>query len=148
MRPTVLLAAALAALAAAGCSSPCQDLGDRMCSCVPAGTARDNCKQQIKNQLDAVNPGKATEDVCDCLLGTCNAPDGVYFCEWIVTDPGMQACGLAYPSGPDRTAAPVACYGCPSGEARVCATGGTPCQCCPTAQPTLTCAQDGTCTCG
>jgi hypothetical protein len=147
MRRPALLAAALAALAAA-CSSPCRDLGNRLCGCVGAGTLRDTCERMIKNQLDAVNPSRSTEDTCDCLMGSCTSPAAdVNFCEWIQTDAGKQACGLAYPpTSPDRTAAPAACYACPQDQTlRVDATSGTR-WCCPNAATTVTCT-GGTCTC-
>jgi hypothetical protein len=144
MRRPLLLAAALAALAGAACSSPCQDLGDRLCSCAGAGSARDTCKRTIQNQLNSVNPSKATENTCECLLSTCREPAAdVYFCEWITTDAGRQACGLAYPAGPDRSAPPAQCYACVAGEAPSC--DGTTCWCCPEGEK-ATCA-GGACTC-
>lgn len=100
MRRALALAALLAALAATACSSPCQDLGDRLCSCTTVGTARDTCKQQVKDQLDASSPSKSTEDVCTQKLSTCNAPSGAEFCEWILTSCGKFSCGLT----PDPTA--------------------------------------------
>ncbi len=112
MRRPALLAAALAALAAAACSSPCQDLGNRLCSCMGVGAARDTCKKTIENQLSSVKPSKGVENLCDCLLSSCHEPSpDVTFCEWILTDAGMQACGLAYPAATsDPTTAPAVCY--------------------------------------
>jgi len=97
MRP-VLTFALLAALAA--CGSPCQDLGDRICDCQPAGAARDQCKSAVKTQLGsgAQTPGQADEAYCQEKLATCRDPGiGVGLCEWLATRDGKIACGLAYP---------------------------------------------------
>ncbi len=141
----------LVLLLASACSSPCQDLGNRLCSCVPAGSSRDSCKKQIENQLKSVHPTEATEDLCDCLLGSCREPAGTLFCEWIQTDDGRLACGLTFPPTADRSAPPDSCYACPAGQTRTCS--GTLCVCCPddgqSPSPQLTCtgATIDTCAC-
>lgn len=89
-----LALAALAVLAAA-CTSPCQELGDRICRCPPTGVTKDTCETQVKNAVGS--PTSSQEDVCSKLLDSCNGPDGVDFCEWITTEAGKEACGLAYP---------------------------------------------------
>jgi hypothetical protein len=90
MRPAPLLVAA--ALAAAGCSdSPCQELGERLCACQP-GTTRDACETRVEDLLDRDDPG---EGFCEDGLATCNAPEGAVFCEWLLTEDGKTACGLA-----------------------------------------------------
>ena len=97
---TLLLAAALAAtLTGAGCGSPCQDLGDRICTCQPAGSVRDSCKSSIRNELgNVINPGDAQEKTCAQLLGTC--PDFAAHpdqCRSLNTVEGKVACGMAQP---------------------------------------------------
>jgi len=93
----VLCAAVLCATTLAGCGNACQDLGDRLCSCVGAGTTRDTCKQQIKNQLEDVGLDGTNKGFCAQKLDSCNAPAGAQFCEWINTEAGKVACGLAFP---------------------------------------------------
>ncbi len=122
-----LLALALlvaAAITAAGCgTSACQDLGEKVCRCQP-GMTEDTCKTQVEDQLnglgvntpglsgilDNVETGQPLtfEDYCQQRLdGTasvpaCAAPEGVDFCEWLLTEAGKDACGLtpANPSPP------------------------------------------------
>ena len=101
MRPTLPLAAALGAAALlAGCSNPCQDLGNRLCACVGTGTARDTCKAQVKNQLGDAKVTGAQDNFCTQKLDTCHVPAtpaDVQFCEWVNTADGKVACGLASP---------------------------------------------------
>lgn len=90
MRPALLLVAA--ALALAGCSdSPCQELGERLCACQP-GTTSDACETRVEDLLDQDDPG---EGFCEARLAECNAPAGAIFCEWLLTERGKEACGLA-----------------------------------------------------
>jgi hypothetical protein len=80
---------ALAALAA-GCSeSPCQELGERLCACTGQGSGA--CEAQVEDQLDGVD---LTEGRCEEVLGACAAPEGVDFCEWLLTAAGKTACGF------------------------------------------------------
>lgn len=88
------LAAALLALLAA-CSDPCRELGDELCRCVPAGTSRDTCERQVKQELDRLSPSGAQEEYCDAKLDTCEQPDGADFCEWLDTACGKARCGLS-----------------------------------------------------
>jgi hypothetical protein len=92
-----LLAAALCSLGLAGCGNACEDLASRLCGCAGGGTAKDTCKQQIKNQLADVGLSAGDKDFCARKLDTCNAPAGAEFCEWLNTQPGKVDCGLAYP---------------------------------------------------
>jgi hypothetical protein len=89
-----LLAAGLVALLAA-CSTPCRELGDRLCRCAPAGTTRDTCERQVKQELDRLDPSDAQDDLCEAKLDTCEAPDGAEFCEWLETSCGKAQCGLS-----------------------------------------------------
>jgi len=104
-RPLPLVLAAAAALAAAGCStSPCQDLGERICHCT--GLSSDSCKTQVEQELKRINETQANRDACTTLLDTCEAPPGAIFCEWLTTPPGKVGCGLATPDpGPVGTTA-------------------------------------------
>ena len=95
-RPLALALAAAATLAAAGCStSPCQELGERLCACT--GLTGDTCKTQVEDQLKRLDPPQSTLDTCDALLSTCREPAGASFCEWLTTADGKAACGLTPP---------------------------------------------------
>jgi len=93
-----LCAAVLSAAALAGCGNACEDLGARLCGCSGGGTASDTCKQQIKNQLNDLGLTSANKNFCAQTLDTCSAPAGMEFCEWVNTQQGKVACGLAYPA--------------------------------------------------
>ena len=95
MRKTLL--ALLAVLAAAACATPCEELGHRLCRCVPSGSQRNACEDSVDRQLADANPD---EGFCEDKLDTCEEPSGQDFCTWILTEEGKVACGLAYPSDP------------------------------------------------
>jgi hypothetical protein len=100
MRRAGLALVVLLGLTAAGCSTPCQELGDRLCTCSGGGTNADTCKQQIGNLLKDAGANSATESFCSAKLDTCHAPSepaGVEFCDWLKTETGKVACGLANP---------------------------------------------------
>jgi hypothetical protein len=88
----VVSALALALLAAACDSSPCQDLGEKLCACT--GATHDTCQTQVEQQLKSVD---LPESRCDEILAKCNAPTGADFCEWLLTEDGQRACGIAQP---------------------------------------------------
>ena len=93
-RKLPLALAAAAALAAGGCStSPCQRLGEKLCSCT--GLASDVCTTQVEDQLKNVEINQDVISVCQKFLDACNAPPNTIFCEWINTDAGKEACGFA-----------------------------------------------------
>lgn len=94
MRRAVLL---LPVLLLAACSSPCEDLGNKFCSCY-SGTSRDTCEKQVSKTVDQANPSGSEEDFCKAKLDTCHAPSGADFCEWFATAEGKEACGLSYPA--------------------------------------------------
>ncbi len=116
IRPALALAAA-ATLAAAGCStSPCQKLGEKLCSC-QAGETQDTCKTQVQDQLnrigvgnpgfdgllDHIESGKPTtfEDYCQQRLDACDAGQqaaAADFCEYLLTADGKARCGLTPPT--------------------------------------------------
>jgi len=91
MRKTLL--ALLAALLAAGCATPCEELGHRICQCVASGSPRNACEDSIDRQLADANPDDA---FCEEKLRTCNPPSGQSFCDWVLSTEAKVACGLAY----------------------------------------------------
>jgi hypothetical protein len=95
MRRPLLLALLLSSLAQTACSNNCQDLGDRLCGCVGAGTVRDNCKREVQNQLSANHANSSTQALCGAALDTCNAPSGADFCPWTQTRCGKASCGMS-----------------------------------------------------
>jgi len=88
------------ALAVAGCSTPCQDLGDRVCQCEAEGQIRNNCRTNVKARIRATVLDQSDQDYCSGVLGTCPDPGGdVNACAWMLnTCPGRVACGLALPT--------------------------------------------------
>ena len=96
-----LLAALGLALAfgSVGCSTPCQDLGDRICQCEPEGQIRNNCKTNVKARVRAAAPTSGETDYCSSILSTCPDPGGdVNSCAYMLnTCAGKVACGLALP---------------------------------------------------
>jgi hypothetical protein len=98
MRPSrAFTAAAVAALAlAAGCSTDCQDLANRICGCTLVGPSRDACEKQAKDQLKAAGVDEA---FCAEKLGSCHDDPvtGATLCELLNTEQGKAACGIAYP---------------------------------------------------
>ncbi len=77
MRTLALALAAAATLALAACSNACRDLGERLCSCTPAGTTKASCKQAVKTEVSNLNPGKDVEEVCSEALDSCYARDDI-----------------------------------------------------------------------
>ncbi len=101
MRPLAIPALLLAA-AAVACSSPCQDLANRICDCTPAGSLRDNCKNSVKNQINngVQKPTDADQTFCESKLATCPDSGGDInsaACHALLSPAGKVACGLAYP---------------------------------------------------
>jgi hypothetical protein len=96
LRHLLACTAAAALLSAAGCSTPCQELGDVVCKCTPTGTSQDTCKRQVASVVSSANPTTAQENYCSDRLDTCKAPTGVNFCDWLQSGAGKEACGLAY----------------------------------------------------
>lgn len=96
MRP-ILAALALAVLALAGCGSACQDLGNRICDCQPAGVLRDNCRTSVSAQLNAISPSSDDQRLCQEKLVTCRDPaHDPGACDALKTEAGKAACGLGY----------------------------------------------------
>lgn len=101
MRPflATAVAAALATLLP-GCSTPCQELGNKLCECRGSGTTRRTCENQVDDELTRLKPDQAAQDACEAALETCHAPKGVGFCTWLDGTDGKLACGLALPETP------------------------------------------------
>lgn len=93
MRP--LLIAAVVALAV-GCTKPCEELADRICKCTPTGSSVETCKQEVSNVIDSVDPTEGQNARCSDYLDSCVEQGGATFCEWITSEAGKVACGLAY----------------------------------------------------
>lgn len=94
----VLLALASLAL---GCGSACQDLADRVCFCLPAGTQRNSCTSSVKNQVGngTQRPTGADQDFCRQKLLTCpDTEHQPWLCPLLQSEWGKEACGLSFPA--------------------------------------------------
>lgn len=108
-RPSALALPALAALAllAAGCATPCEDLGKRICACQLTTQGRDACERAVKSEVAKFKTDAALQDQCDAWLSTCPNPDtNPDACAQMTTEAGKVACGLAYPVDPGPVTAP------------------------------------------
>jgi hypothetical protein len=97
----VLLSSSLLALA--GCKSPCRELSERRCDCVEA-YQRETCVRAVVIAEGNVEPTEEQFEACEQKLDTCVAPgkreqdeerERKRFCEFLETEQGKQACGLA-----------------------------------------------------
>ena len=100
LRNTALALLLLAGLGA--CSTPCQELGHKLCQCRGSGTSRRTCENTVDDELSKDKPSQAQQDVCEAALKTCESerPDGVPFCTWLEGTDGKLACGIALPETP------------------------------------------------
>jgi hypothetical protein len=82
-----------------GCSSACQDLGDRICNCEAEGQVRKNCQANVKARVGAANASTSDQAYCESLLATCPDPAGdIEACAYLLnTCPGRVGCGQALP---------------------------------------------------
>jgi len=98
--PRTLAAAALVTLGflAQGCATPCEDLGNRICTCqTTVGSARDACNRAVRSTVMDANADEAQQESCYQLLKTCPDPSSdATACEQLKTEAGKRACGLAY----------------------------------------------------
>jgi len=83
-----LFGAALIGLFAAGCSSPCVKLANKICDCQATQTDRDNCNANVSARSGAAVITEADEATCDALIDQCE-------CHELNTAEGKRACGLA-----------------------------------------------------
>ena len=77
-------------MAGAGCSTPCEDLARKICSCQPGQTAIDSCNRRASDQNGKTPPSDDAEKLCQDLLDGCD-------CHALTTPEGQRACGLAEP---------------------------------------------------
>jgi len=97
-RPLVLAALSALALAAAGCSTPCEELGKRVCACQPAGSLRDACDRNVTQQVKNARTSEQQQDFCDGKLSSCPDPTSdSSACDLLSTPAGKDRCGLSYP---------------------------------------------------
>jgi hypothetical protein len=98
-----LYKSALALLLAAGlgaCSTPCQELGHKLCECRGTGTTRRTCENTVDDELKKDEPTQAEQDTCEAALKTCKAPSGISFCVWLEGEDAKLKCGIALPETP------------------------------------------------
>jgi hypothetical protein len=114
--PRLFTVAAVVALAlATGCSTHCQDLANRICSCTLEGPSRDACEKQAKSQLKGSG---ADEAFCAEKLATCaDQANGATLCEILNTEQGKVDCGIAYPSPDGGNVIEIPDGGAPDGGA-------------------------------
>ncbi len=106
------LAALLLALAACG-TTPCEELGNRICSCEAPTTNIANfeamydptgilnaCSSATQAQLGANPPTDADEQRCQSYLSTCPGAGDPTFCARVQTPQGKVDCGMAYSPAP------------------------------------------------
>lgn len=94
MRTLAFAALACAALAA-GCSDPCQELGNRLCDCHGVGTTKASCTDSVRSEIQRLHPGEHTNNVCSDMLDSCHSATGIEFCDWIEGRCGKAACGMS-----------------------------------------------------
>lgn len=93
--PALLLATASAL--AAGCTTPCEELGQRICACQPAGALRDACDKNVTSLVRQAKTNEAQQDFCDSKLKSCPDPTSdSTACDVMNTPAGKDRCGLSY----------------------------------------------------
>jgi hypothetical protein len=113
--PLPALAALALLLGATGCTTPCRELGDRICGCVPDGQTRTACQNDVKVRVADSAPTSDQQAYCSDLLGTCPDPgNDAEACFYMETCPGKVACGLAVPE-PDAPPGSGGCNPLPAG---------------------------------
>lgn len=97
-RPLALAALSALLAAAGGCSTPCEELGKRVCACQPAGTERDNCDRNVTQLVKKARTSEQQQDFCDGKLSSCPDPaSDSTACDMMNTPAGKDRCGLSYP---------------------------------------------------
>jgi hypothetical protein len=87
------------ALTAQACTTPCEDLGRRICACQTSGAARDACDRAVKVLVRQAKTDEQQQDFCDQKLKSCPDPaNDSTACDRMNTPAGKEACGLAYPA--------------------------------------------------
>lgn len=85
---SLALALLLALPVLAACSTPCEELAERICGCEPTTTARDNCERRASDVQDARGTSDAEQERCESFLDSCD-------CHALDTAAGKRACGIA-----------------------------------------------------
>jgi hypothetical protein len=88
----LLLAPLLGVLLLAACSTPCEDLAAKICSCEADRTAQDACKRRAAQVKGTESISDAEQNLCSDKLAGCN-------CNALNTAAGKFACGLAPDGG-------------------------------------------------
>ena len=91
MRPTRLLALALAAVALAvapGCKGRCRALSEKLCECAINSVEKDACLRAVSAREGSAVPSVEDEATCASLLPGCD-------CHTVDPAAGKKACGLA-----------------------------------------------------
>lgn len=84
----VALASILLLLGITACSTPCEELAEKRCACLPTTSERDACERRAADQRSKRPPSDKDEDRCEDLLPGCD-------CNKLGTSEGKRACGLA-----------------------------------------------------
>lgn len=84
----VLLLAAAVLLVAPACTSPCEELAEKVCACEASASSIDACERRASQKADELGDSARTEELCERLLDTCE-------CSALDTTAGKRACGLA-----------------------------------------------------
>lgn len=83
-----LALALLAVLPLLACSTPCEDLAEKICACEPSSTSRNACERRASELQSSRGTSDAEQDRCDSFIGNCD-------CNALDTAAGKRACGLA-----------------------------------------------------
>jgi len=82
-------------LALAGCKSPCRELSERLCNCLEQ-YQRENCIRAAVERERTLEPTPEELATCEQRLETCTIDlNDRNTCDFIQTDEGKLACGLA-----------------------------------------------------
>jgi len=92
------LAPPMLLLVSGACSTPCQDLANRICDCQQQGALRDACNSAVSTQIGFAQPSGSAQSFCQSMLNSCPDPSiDSEACQKMQTQLGKQECGLAYP---------------------------------------------------
>lgn len=72
----------------AACSTPCEDLAEKICACEPSTAQRDACERRASELQDQQGTSDAEQERCDSFVDGCD-------CNALDTAEGKRACGLA-----------------------------------------------------
>lgn len=70
IRNLICLVTLAAAGALAGCSGPCEELSDAICSCRANNTEMARCQEQVRSSM-SIDPSDAQNQQCELFLETC-----------------------------------------------------------------------------